>query len=243
MSDNNTSLLALLVQIAKIDSNLALIAAEEKKCRASLDARALALSKIKNEMQREQLIVKDKKAHYHKEEKHLRDEQSKLIDRRKALGSFPSLKLQQAAQKEIENTSRDLSTREETLLGQLDELEALEKKFNDRVTFEAEESKEIESATSEFLEMKTGFDERRKRQLEQRQILVAQVDPASLVTYDRVHDKYMMDPVVPLQGKNCSGCFMQLGPQVFVILNKGDALVRCPGCSRIVYLAEVSGVN
>jgi predicted nucleic acid-binding Zn-ribbon protein len=243
MSQNNTSLLALLVQIAKIDSNLALIAAEEKKCRSSLDARALALSKLKNELQREQQIVKDKKASYQKEEKHLRDEQSKLIDRRKALGSFPSLKLQQAAQKEIENTSRDLSTREEALLTVLDEFEALEKQYNDRLKFEAEETVEIESATREFLEMKTGFDERRKRQHDQREILVAGVDPASMTTYDRVHDKYMMDPVVPLQGKNCGGCFMQLGPQVFVILNKGDALVRCPGCSRIVYLAEVSGVN
>jgi uncharacterized protein len=241
MSQNNTSLLALLVQIAKIDSNLALIAAEEKKCRAAIDARALALSKIKNEIQREQIIVKDKKARYQKEEKHLRDEQSRLIDRRKALESFPSLKLQQAAQKEIENTNRDLSTREEALLGELDELETLEKQLHERVTFEAQEISEIESATKEFLEMKTGFDERRKRQNEQRAELTAQVDPASMTSYDRVHDKYMMDPVVPLQGKNCSGCFMQLGPQVFVTLNKGDALVRCPGCSRIVYLAEVSG--
>ena len=73
--------------------------------------------------------------------------------------------------------------------------------------------------------------------LAERQALTVQIDAASLKLYERVHEKYMMDPVIPLKGNTCTGCFMQVGPQVHVTLSKGDALVRCPGCGRIVYLA------
>ncbi len=238
MTESKPTLLSLLVGVGKIDSNLAHIAAEERKCRASLDERALKLKKLIDELQKSDAAIKDKRLKYQKEEKFLRDEQSKLIDRRKALASFPSYKLQQAAEKEIDNTSRDLSSREELLLGMLDELENLEKGYNEKVSFRDTEEKDLDEAAKEFEEMKTGFDERRRRQTEERANLTAQIDPASIKLYDRVHEKYMMDPVIPLKGNTCSGCFMQVNPQVIITLKKGDALVRCPGCGRIVYLSE-----
>lgn len=238
MNNSIPTLVSLLVSIGKIDANLAHIAAEERKCRASLDERALKLKKIDEEIRKNDALIKERRLNYQKEEKFLRDEQSKLIDRRKALASFPSYKLQQAAEREIENTSRDLSAREETLLTTLEELESLEKQYSEKFSAADTERDDLNQAAKEFEEMKTGFDERRRRQGEERAALVPQVDPASMKLYDRVHDKYMMDPVIPLKGNTCSGCFMQVNPQVIITLKKGDALVRCPGCGRIVYLAE-----
>ena len=238
MNEPKPTLLSLLVAVGKIDANLAHIAAEERKCRADIDQRTIKLKKISDELQRQDADIKNSRARYQKEEKALRDEQSKLIDRRKALATFPNYKLQQAAEKEIDNTSRELSGREEVLLTMIDQFEGLEKLFNEKSLFAVNEREELEAATKEFNEMKTGFDERRRRQTEERMALTAQIDAVSLKLYERVHEKYMMDPVIPLKGNTCSGCFMQVGPQVFVTLKKGDALVRCPGCGRIVYLNE-----
>lgn len=238
MNSPKPTLLSLLVAVGKIDSNLAHIAAEERKSRADIDQRTIKLNKVAEQLGRQDAEVKKRRITYQRDEKLLREENDKLTDRRNALANFPNYKLQQAAEREIDNTSRELSSREEALLGDLDQLEALEKSFKEGMTAALAEKAEIEEATREFNEMKTGFDERRRRQTEERQKLTAQIDPASLKLYDRVHEKYMMDPVIPLKGNTCSGCFMQVGPQVIVTLTKGDALVRCPGCGRIVYLAE-----
>jgi uncharacterized protein len=239
MSDSKSVTdLSILIQICKIDSNLAHIAAEEKKERAEIEKRQATLKKVETELKSGQALLKEKKLSCQREEKALRDEQAKLSDRRRVLASFPSYKLQQAAEKEIDNTARELSDREEQLLGLLDQTEAIEKKVAEIEKFATEETTELEVAIREFNELKTGYDERRKRQHEERAILVVQVNPTNMKLYDRVHEKYVVDPVIALNGSSCSGCHMQVGPQVFVIIRKGEALVRCPGCGRIVYLPE-----
>jgi predicted nucleic acid-binding Zn-ribbon protein len=233
------SLLSLLLEIAKIDSNLAHIAAEELRCRKDLSEREVALKKIVATLQSKSQILKEAQVRYQREEKALRDEQVKLMDRRKALASFPNYKLQQAAEREIDSAARETSGREELLLSQLDLIDSLEKETQSLQQKSSSEETELDEAAREFKEMKTGFDERRTRQSQRREALVARVDPGSYQTYTRVLDKYRMDPLVALSGKNCSGCHMQLGPQVLVTLHKQESLVRCPGCSRIVYLADL----
>ncbi len=46
------------------------------------------------------------------------------------------------------------------------------------------------------------------------------------------------------QGKNevCMGCFMNIPPQLFIEVQRGDKLIKCPQCSRFLFYKEENTV-
>jgi predicted nucleic acid-binding Zn-ribbon protein len=51
----------------------------------------------------------------------------------------------------------------------------------------------------------------------------------------------MNDGEAVAQGKNevCMGCFMNIPPQLFIEVQRGDKLIKCPQCSRFLFFSEV----
>ena len=43
-----------------------------------------------------------------------------------------------------------------------------------------------------------------------------------------------------VEKKSCTGCHVQVRPQIVVELHKGEKLVNCPGCGRILYIEEAA---
>ncbi len=50
----------------------------------------------------------------------------------------------------------------------------------------------------------------------------------------------MNDGEAVAQGKNevCMGCFMNIPPQLFIELQRGDKLIKCPQCSRFLFFKK-----
>jgi hypothetical protein len=76
-----------------------------------------------------------------------------------------------------------------------------------------------------------------------RAIVARATESASLAQYERIKAKFPMGAVAKVSQSTCSGCFMQVGPQVLVLLARGNALVRCPGCGRILFQDETSAAS
>lgn len=238
MQGESKNLLSVLIVISKIDSALAGIKAERKKLENELGASLATIKKEEQERLQKAKIHEDKRARYNKEEKRLRDERDKLVGRRKALTTLNNYKLQQSAEKEIEHASRQISLQEESLLSVLEEVEKLEseiKKLDDSLVGR---KASYESGVKEARETAANLEERAAKHISEREELVKQIDTKSLTLYDRVKDKFVMDPVVDIINGTCSGCFMQIGPQILLQINRGDNLQRCPGCGRILYISE-----
>ena len=146
--------------------------------------------------------------------------------------------MQQAAEREIEHVSRQLSAKEELLLQVITDIEAQEAAINGLNEKLAQLRADFEKVDQEGREITTNLAQREREHTEERAKITPTIDAASLSMYNRVKDKYPTDPLVPLKGLTCSGCFMQLGPQIVVQISRGEGLQRCRGCSRIVYIDE-----
>jgi uncharacterized protein len=243
MTQNNETLLSSLLKVSKIDVALATILAEKKKIEDGLRTSITNLKKQDTERQQKQKVHDEKKNRYNKEEKRLRDEREKLIARRKSLTSLNNYKLQQAAEKEIEHAARQISSQEEALLVTLDDFEKLAveiKKHEDAI---AEIKTEYDKASIEAKATLANLEERSTVHITEREQLTKSVDAKALGIYERIRDKYLMNPVVEVQNASCSGCFMQLGPQVVVQISRGDTIVRCPGCGRMLYMSQEQPAN
>lgn len=236
MAEALASLLLSLTKLSKVDGALALISAERKKLETDLAAKLRSLRKQQDEESAFTKTVEEKRAKYQREEKFLKDERAKLGERRGALSSQTNYKLAQAADKEIDYGMRQLNLREEALISILEEFDKLDAEL-------ATMREALKSATTEYENFKenaegtfVSLEERQQKFAAEREVIVREVDAASLVQYDRIRTRYPINPVVPLDETNsCTGCFMRLGPQVVVQVGRGDSLVKCAGCGRIVY--------
>lgn len=233
-----------LIQIGKLDATLAKILVEKnlaiKKYTdvdSELNKRAVVLSEKSK-------LLKAKQDKYQNEEKNIKDERQKLVDRRKAIYSFNDYKVQQTAQKEIEFASKQLDAREEHLIPVLEEIEILKKDYDNVLN----DCKALKQTLNELQknknEIEIVFKKREEENLQKKDELVKHVSRENLQEYNKAKNRNPMDPVVSITKDSlCSGCSMKLGSQVLVEVARETSVVHCPGCNRILYLEKDSSDN
>src|SRR5690606_22030638 len=116
MSEDFSQTLKSLRLICVIDGKLAGIRAERRRLEDELTAKKAAVNSAKNVAAERIRISTDRNNTYRRDERSLKDEQAKLVDRRKALQSLQNYKLQQAAEREIEAAAKQLGSQEEVLI-------------------------------------------------------------------------------------------------------------------------------
>jgi len=86
-------------------------------------------------------------------------------------------------------------------------------------------------------EQALGFKIEKLDQLVQsRKKLAAKVDEKDLAIYERVAKRYdVVSAVVPVQDKNCLGCFMGLPTSAVRKADESEDLLICENCGRILY--------
>jgi uncharacterized protein len=180
-------------------------------------------------------VHQEKKLRYEKEEKRLKLEQQKLVDRRKALSAVSNYKLQVAAGKEIEMASRTISAQEEALINVLVDIDGLDKSASEAEQAVFAVNSEFEAIAKEAEGEIIGIDERVQRYAEERTEFLGAIDPACMKLYEKVAKRFPMNPVVSLVNNCCEGCHIQLGPQAVVEVMRFAKIVECRSCGRILY--------
>lgn len=241
------TLISLVQELSQLDATIARANADKKKLEGEIATRKEVLTKIHREASAKIKLFEERKSIYAKEEKFLKEERDKIADRRRGLGSHNNYKVQQAAEKELDYVARQINLKEDNLIKGLTEVEELEKESKAwREKFDASKL-EYEAIQKEALETFPVIEERVQRAAATRQQLVQPIEPARLTLYERARSKFPTDPMVEVNAQFCcGGCFMNVGPQVVVQIHKGDSLVKCPGCNRILYLSgdlEVASQN
>ena len=73
--------------------------------------------------------------------------------------------------------------------------------------------------------------------------LKLQVDQEIFKIYERLLKNKKDRVVVPIEQRTCSGCHIVLTPQHENLVRKGDRLVFCEHCSRILFWQEIPMVE
>jgi uncharacterized protein len=141
-----------------------------------------------------------------------------------------------ALQREIDLAKKRKADIEEHLLGimekiekKLSEKERIQKSFDaDRVILDEKKEKllaqmaELEAVLEEY----KGKDEKLRKD----------VDSSLLTKYDRIRQGKKGLAVVECIEGVCKGCHMHIPPQLFNELVRGDRMIICPTCQRILYI-------
>ena len=127
--------------------------------------------------------------------------------------------------RKFEDRILELMTESESLDGNVKKAEAALKE--EKQVVEGEKAKARESTAAD----QASLNEIRKERTD----LAGKLPAATLAAYDRISKKRNGVVVAEASGGRCSACQITLRPQYFQDLRRGDKLMFCESCGRILY--------
>jgi len=157
--------------------------------------------------------------------------------------SIKNNKEYQAVLKEIEEIKNENAQREDKILAFMEEQERLKQALNEqaneltnmRETFETEK-------TAIQAELKEAEKRLWKEEAQRREMAKA-VGTDVLRTYEHLKTRIGSPVVVLAEKTTCTGCNLNIPPQMYNELQKRDSLRFCPNCNRIIYWEDGNGIS
>ncbi len=146
-----------------------------------------------------------------------------------------------AALKEIESSEKEMNIFETSLLELLEETETLQSQLNDQEALLNEKRETIASREAETAGQVKDLSRELAAIQKERQKTINLLDKRLLARYDRIRRRFA-NAVVCVERGTCMGCHVNVPPQVYINLLKGEEILNCPNCQRIMYsLPETDG--
>ena len=140
-----------------------------------------------------------------------------------------------AFQHEIEFCEKEIRKFEDRILELMGESEPLEKNVKAADAALQAERKQVEAEKQSARE-RTAADQKASAELQaERAGIVPGMTPANYQRYERVRKSRAGIAVAEVLDGRCSVCHMGLRPQFFQDLRKGEQLMACESCARILF--------
>ncbi len=154
------------------------------------------------------------------------------------LSNIKSNKEYKAVLKEIDDLKKAKFQREEKSLQVMEEIEVLRKRCQDNEKEVAEGRKKLDKEKNEVqIELKALDEE--LRLFEKKRVLFSQtVEQDLLKKYLFLKERKQGQAISPVSQAVCQVCHMRIPPQTYNELIRGDSLLSCTNCGRIIYWAD-----
>lgn len=140
---------------------------------------------------------------------------------------------------EISTKDKDRVAKEQRLSDMYDKLaaeEELHKSLEESLGSTSESGKALSEEIYDSLEK---INEEGRSLKEKHDNLITHCDPEILQIYERLLRNKKDRVVVPIENRACSGCHIILTAQDENLVRKGERLVTCEHCSRVLFWQEV----
>lgn len=169
-------------------------------------------------------------------ERELAETRTRAEKAERDLMSSTNSKAYEAAIREIDSAKKHISTLETQIIELMETVEQAERET-------AEREPEIARLRAELDERLRAFEEQTRTQAEQlaatsaeRDRIVSEMPKSAHALYKRISER-IRDGVAVAEARNnsCSACHIALRPQVMAEVRRGDEVILCDNCNRILY--------
>lgn len=230
--------IAQLVSLQEIDLKIDKIDNEIKKEQEALDER------IKKLAEKESYIneLTEKVDHMEKERRTLEDEMTDKMahvkERQSKMMQVQTGREQTALLKEIEDAKKSAKESEERIVEIMEKVETLSTEADEEKNLLKAEKALVSEETEKVRKAIESINKGKKDKTSQRDKQAADVNNRIMKKYSTLRDRRNGLAVVSANKGVCQGCFMSLPPQQYNLLLKGDQLLDCPTCQRMLYYKE-----
>lgn len=224
-----------LVQLQQIDN-------ESRKIRSKLDLLPQKvqeldsrLREIENEITEKTSSFSELQKEYRSREAESKVNQAQIKKSNEKLPLVKTNKEYHAILKEIEDLQKKISTIEDLMIASLDRMETEGRLISEQKVEAGRLTIEIQSE-KEQLEKESVEDEARLRSLmEQWEVVTRNVPEKLLARFNQVRKQSPGMAIAVVKDAVCQGCHMNIPPQLYNELQRGNTLKFCPWCHRMIY--------
>ncbi len=123
-----------------------------------------------------------------------------------------------------------------------DEIIRLDKILDNKELFKKELLEEKEKEEAQLVNVRADIevqmqdlDKDRMKVYNKKTKLVEQINQKVLAFYEKIRKWAKNTAVVPVKKQACYGCFMRIYDKTYLSVIKGEELITCPHCGRILY--------
>jgi predicted nucleic acid-binding Zn-ribbon protein len=225
-----------LIELSKIDKAIDAFEPRIEAARAKLATIEEQERAVEREISQFEDDIRDAELKKAKNDLHIQELGEKLEANKKKMAEAKTEKEIKALQLEEEIAKEQLDFASE-------EIERLEKLIETRKAeietkkAELEALKEKSALLKEEVEKELAEIEKEKQALfAKKQELVSKMSQKILAFYDKIRRWAKNTAVVPVRKQACMGCFMKINDKTYAEVIKGEEIVTCPHCGRILYL-------
>jgi predicted nucleic acid-binding Zn-ribbon protein len=175
-------------------------------------------------------------------EENLATENANITRSEANLKGITTQKEYQAVNKEIATAKKLIVELEEQILAKIGALEGLNGTLSTREAALSELEGNIGSQKAEVNERISGEEASASADAALRVERLKEIPSGMLKRYEKLRESRRGIAVVEARDGGCLGCNMQIPPQMYNNLHKGEELITCPHCQRILVLRQDAAV-
>ena len=224
-----------LTELQVIDQEIAMFNAA-----ISSEHEALAKSeKVFEERQAAIMELKEKieaaEAKQRELEAEVSDEMNRIKERQSKMMQVQTNREYQSLLKEIEDNKKSTKEKEEEIVRILESIEANSTLMAEKENLTLEEKDGWDEESGKAKKQAAKIERKKAKYVTKRNGMAKKVNPSILRKYDLLRDRRNGKAVVGVVKGVCQGCFMSIPPQHYNNILKGDQMLNCPTCQRILF--------
>ena len=229
--------IAALHRLQKEDRKVLLVERRLKAIPRRLKELDDDLAKLKKMLDDERDRLSEVEQFRDTQEMQLANEEEHVKNSKARLNSIKTSRELTATQKEIESTRRMMSTRSEELERIRTAIEETTQRIDGMQTGFDDLAKKAGAEREKMEEEQGKYQKILRRAHKNRSKLTEGISQRTLRTYERIRTKSGGLGFVATHRRICTACKMQVPHQAYVTLKRGEELVNCENCGRLLYFA------
>jgi len=228
----------ILIALQNCDIRMRDIQIKEKEGPRKIQRLKEKLAGVEDQLEEEASRLEEYTRERRQAEQEIEDIESRLKKSDTKLSNIKSNKEYQAALKEIDDLKKEKSVFEDKVINIMEQVEALEAKYATSRKQIEETRQQFELDHNEILKILKALNRDLDKIEKERKQFSQAVDPDLLKKYDSLRTHRGGIGVSPVIKGVCQTCRLGIPPQEFNELLRGDKLMTCPNCTRIIYWGD-----
>jgi len=223
-----TELQVIDLEIAMFDAEIGSEQDELAKRVEAFDERQASIIELKDKIE----AAEGQRREFEAE---LSDEISRIKERQSKMMQVQTNREYQSLLKEIEDAKKNMKEKEEEIVSLMETSEANSKIMAEQENLTVDEKTALDEESAKAKKQAAKIERKKKKIVTKRKAMAKHIDTAVLRNYDMLRTRRNGKAVVGVIKGVCQGCFMSIPPQHFNNILKGDRMLSCPICQRILF--------
>jgi len=232
-------LIEQLVALQEIDLVIDKIDGEIKQEQDGLDGRISSLVEREGRISEQETLIEE----LEKERRTLEDEMADKIahvkERQSKMMQVQTSREQTALLKEIEDAKKNVKENEEKIVSIMEQVENLTTETTEEKNILKTEKSLVNEEKKKVKTVIDGLSKGKKTKKNKRDKQAGAVNGSMIQKYEILRERRNGLAIVNVLDGVCQGCFMNLPPQKYNMLLRGDQVLECPSCQRLIYHQEM----